>query len=322
MTLVKKLAKLVLKYPLRLINSIYTRSYYSEGLKSLGWKIDEISKDENVLIIAPHVDDETIGLGGTLIKHRNLGFNGTLVYVADGSGAVSNLSEEDLINVRKEEARKIASIYGIEDLYFLDHKDCNVNFKDQKSVDKILKILKELNPDRIYTPFLLDGHVDHINSTKLLLRALSIWNRSFDNIWMYEVNTPNDLRIINRVISLNKKEFKEKEQMYKYFKSQGVMGFDAYSLLDKRKALLTKNINTYAAEVFIKLSLETASEVSHMLEEEGFRPDMLRQLSSQYNMMLAFLKNSRLKRKFNNYLNFILKEKIIEGEIQNDKGFI
>ncbi len=41
----------------------------------------------------PHVDDETIGLGGTLLKHKEVNNQRALVYLTDGGGSTTNLSQ-------------------------------------------------------------------------------------------------------------------------------------------------------------------------------------------------------------------------------------
>lgn len=308
---------MILKYPLRIVNYFYTKLYYSKGLNNLGNKVDDIDDEEDILVIAPHVDDETIGLGGTLLRYKEMDNKKSLVYVADGSGAVTDLTKEELVEKRKGEAREVGAIYGIDDINFLDQPDGQVNSNKEDVVEKLYKIIEKKNPDRIFMPFLFDGHIDHIESSRMALKAINRWNKSFDNIWMYEVNTPNDLRLINRVITLDKDIFKKKIGIYDIFKSQDVMGFDAFTLVDKRKGLLV-SADTPAAETFIKLDLNTAKEVDKILKEEGFKPEHIRQLSSQYNLILAFLKNKGLKKRYNNNLNYVLKNMYIEEENKND----
>lgn len=314
--LIRTLVKAVLKYPLGLVNFAYTRNYYSEGLKSLGWKENDIG-DENILVIAPHVDDETIGMGGTLLKYRKKAGQKSLVYVADGSGSVTDMTKEELVEARKDEARRIQDIYGIDDLYFLEQPDGQVDSRDEKVIERLYEIIKKENPDRIFMPYLFDGHIDHIESTRLTMKAIKKWNKNFNDIWMYEVNTLNDLRLINRVNTLDRDIFAQKKEIYKVFESQGVMGFDAFMLADRKKRLILNQ--GYAAETFIKMKLRTAFEIDEILREKGFEPDQIRQLSSQHNMMLSFLKNKGLKRKYNNNMNYILKAKYLEEEDEYDK---
>ncbi len=313
--MIRKLVKLVLKYPLIMGNYLYTRNYYSSGIKSLSWMENDIN-DEDILVIAPHVDDETIGMGGTLLKYRDKDTEKTLVYIADGSGSVTDLTEEELVQKRKKEARKVQEIYKVDNLYFMEQADGQVNSKDEIAFEKLYEIIKKVNPDRIFMPYLFDGHIDHIESTRLTLNTIEKWNKDFDDIWMYEVNTLNDLRLINRVNTLDKSIYEEKKNIYKIFESQDVMGFDAFMLADRKKRLILQK--GYAAETFVKLDLETAFEIDNILKEKGFNPEEIRQLSSQYNMVLSFFKNRKLKKEYNNNMNYILKRKHLEEIDGND----
>ena len=70
---------------------------------------------ERVVVLAPHMDDETIGCGGTLALHAQRGANVTVVFMTDGRHGSSKLStlpreqrEQEqvrLIETRKCEAR-------------------------------------------------------------------------------------------------------------------------------------------------------------------------------------------------------------------------
>src|SRR5699024_5757584 len=132
---------------------IFLYIYYS-FFKIGDYKEEVFSQKGNkVLFISPHVDDETIGAGGTLLKHAENKDKIICVYMADGGGAISSLDKESLISLRKKEASKIKNIVGIEKLYFLDIPDGQVMVKGEY-INKINCILEEENPDIIYMPFL------------------------------------------------------------------------------------------------------------------------------------------------------------------------
>ncbi len=279
------------------MNFIYTRYYYGRAGQGLTF-IDNQLEDDKVLVISPHVDDETIGMGGTLLKYRNRGARISLVYITDGSGSVSDLSKLELSKARAKEAREVQESYGVGELYFLDQLDGSVNSEDQEAVLRLVEILDIEKPRKIYTPNLLDGHRDHIASTILLLKAIEIWDRDFKNICMYEVNTMNDPRLINRVTRLDESLYKEKASIYRIFKSQDVMGFDAFLLMDRSKAKLISG--AYGAEVFLLVSLEEAKKIDQILLEMDFKPEKMKQLASQYNLLISFFKNRSRKQAITN----------------------
>ena len=72
----------------------------------------------NVLVIAPHPDDETLGCGGTLLKHRSI--NDQIHWLI-----ITNINEKegwnkDLVNSRQEEIKKVARDYKFKTTNSLD----------------------------------------------------------------------------------------------------------------------------------------------------------------------------------------------------------
>ncbi|HXN05976.1 MAG TPA: PIG-L family deacetylase, partial [Nitrospiria bacterium] len=56
--------------------------YYEllEPFLKVSTPLEELPKGENILVIAPHIDDETIGCGGTLAKHAHSGKKVTVLF--------------------------------------------------------------------------------------------------------------------------------------------------------------------------------------------------------------------------------------------------
>ncbi|GFN34309.1 PIG-L deacetylase family protein [Tepidimicrobium xylanilyticum] len=294
--MLKKFVKIILKYPIILLNNVFLHVYYSLCEKGTYEKTTAFSdKNNKILFIAPHVDDETIGAGGTLLMHGEKGDRIVCLYVADGGGAVSNLDKESLIQLRKEEANKIKDLIGMDKVYFLDIPDGQVIVKD-KYIDKVYSILIKENPDIIYVPFLLDGHIDHVNSARIVIESIKRWNSSFNHIYMYSVNTPIRPDIINSITIMDKHLFQKKNSLYRVFESQYVMGFDAFMSVNRALRLIAKE--GYALEGFVKGDLDKIIEFNDILIEEKFNPYEFRQLSSRYNLILSYMKNKKLKDKY------------------------
>jgi LmbE family N-acetylglucosaminyl deacetylase len=78
-----------------------------------------------VLVLAPHPDDEAVGLGGTLAWHGEQGDSITVIFVCSGiAGDPEGYFEgRDLAAIRQEEARAAATVLGIGDLRFLGYPD-------------------------------------------------------------------------------------------------------------------------------------------------------------------------------------------------------
>lgn len=292
----RELIKKILKYPTILFNKIFLYFYYEFSRKGYYYKDDMFkNKGRRILFVAPHVDDETIGAGGTLIKHGKNEDEISCVYMADGSGAVSDLSKKELVEERKREAFRIRDLIGMKDVKFMDIPDGEV-FADEETVNRFIDILNEVEPYIIYMPFLVDGHIDHVNSSRIVIEALREWNPKFKQIYMYEVNTRIRPEKINNIVIMDKEEFKEKDELYKAFESQYVMGFDAFTMVDRAKRYITDE--GYAIESFIRMDFEGLDEFNNYLLGENFNPNDFRQLSSRYNLFFSYMKNRELKDKY------------------------
>ncbi len=292
----RSLIKNIIKYPTILLNKIFLYFYYEFNRKGY-YNRGEMFKTENnkVLFIAPHVDDETIGAGYTLLKHGERGDYIVLAYMADGGGATSELSREELIEERKNEAKDIQDKIGINELLFFDLPDGEVEVTEE-AVEKLYKIIADLNPDYIYSPFLIDGHTDHVNSTRILIEALKRWNDEFKNIYLYEVNTRIKADKINNVVIMDKEGYIAKNELYKSFKSQYVMGFDAFNMVDRAKRYIIEE--GYAIESFIRLDFKDLNDLNNSLIENKFNPNDYKQLSSRYNLIMSYIQNRKTKAEF------------------------
>ena len=306
----KKIIKILLKYPLRLVNYIYTYFYYKNNNLGKNYNIEDmLMGNSKILVLSPHVDDETIGLGGTLFKHKEIKNTMSLVYMTDGGGSTTDTSREELIAIRKSEGEEVKKAYGFENLYFLDEIDGELDFNKIDLINEIVGILEMEKPNIIYTPFLIDGHKDHVATTKVLISALKIWDKDFENIYMYEINSPIRPKLINSISPMDEKLYNKKGEVYNIFTSQWAMDFNVFRLMDRRKKHLIGD-NTYGAEIFVKSNLENLMEMEKALGD--FRPEDFRQLSSHYNLLFAFKNNRELKEKYNKKINDILQKSYVK----------
>ncbi len=78
-----------------------------------------------VLVIAPHPDDETMGLGGTLALHAAAGDHITALFVGSGIQGDPDgfYPRADYPHIRAEEAAAAARVLGIAELKFLGYPD-------------------------------------------------------------------------------------------------------------------------------------------------------------------------------------------------------
>ena len=111
-------------------------------------------------MIAVHPDDETLGCGGTLLKHKERG--DTISWLI-----VTNILQEngfDLEHVlsRQKEIQKVAEMYHFDNVVKLDLPTIRLDeIPFSKLVEMFSEKIRELKPDTIILPNRSDVHSDH-----------------------------------------------------------------------------------------------------------------------------------------------------------------
>ena len=131
-------------------------------------------KKKNVLAIGAHPDDIEIGCGGTLIKFSEQGHKVHLLVMTNGS-----MGEDPL--VRTEEQMAAKSILGAEKIFWGGYEDTSL-VVDKNMIDKIEKIISEIEPAVIFCHFPEDTHQDH----RHLCQATVSATRYIRNVLLYE----------------------------------------------------------------------------------------------------------------------------------------
>ncbi|CAA6826985.1 MAG: GlcNAc-PI de-N-acetylase [uncultured Sulfurovum sp.] len=111
-------------------------------------------------MIAVHPDDETLGCGGTLFKHKANGDEIHWVIATDIKE--SDGFRKESIEKREGEIRKVEKLYGFDSLHRLKLSTMKVDeYSMSELIGKISKVINEVKPNIIYLPFKSDVHSDH-----------------------------------------------------------------------------------------------------------------------------------------------------------------
>ena len=121
-----------------------------------------LTRDKNIiLVIVAHPDDETLGLGGTILKHKKKGDHIYGIYMTNGISSRINESDEKIIE-RRTAADKVGKLLGIK---WCKRGVFPDNAMDSVSLIKVIKFIEEIknkiNPNLIYTHSHSDLNVDH-----------------------------------------------------------------------------------------------------------------------------------------------------------------
>ena len=112
-----------------------------------------------VLVIAPHADDEALGCGGTIIKHKKAGDQVAVCIVTKPHSP--DWSQEYIDN-RIKEIQKAKEVLGVDQTFQLDFKAAQIDSVAHKDLNKAIgEVVAEFNPEIIYVPYGKDLHRDH-----------------------------------------------------------------------------------------------------------------------------------------------------------------
>ena len=161
----------------------------------------------NVMVLAPHFDDEVLGCGGTLALHVAAGATITVVFLTDSRyvGANAELPQrerqrlhDELLAVRKREAMAAAAQLALSKVLFLDGDPERFGHSGELA-QRLRKIMASIRPAIVYVPAFLDRHPDHRASNAVLDNAVRGESFEFE-CRAYEVWTP---LIPNRLVSID-----------------------------------------------------------------------------------------------------------------------
>jgi LmbE family N-acetylglucosaminyl deacetylase len=144
----------------------------------------------NILVIAPHPDDETIGCGGTLCLHTDRQDRAVAVFLSSGELGLEHLAPKKAWKIREAEANAAAEKLGLAALEFLRLPDWVVGEHIRKGAGLLSPILQRESPQLIYLPHPAEWHPDHQAALPLLRAALKRGRIPQPALRAYEVWTP------------------------------------------------------------------------------------------------------------------------------------
>lgn len=149
---------------------------------------------QQILVLAPHPDDETFGCGGTLRLLATAGAAIDVAYLTRGElgseapEATTAESREQLAARRTDEARNACRILGVRDVHFFHGQDGRVA-EQPDLTQEIGALIVQREYHRIFCPWPQDGHPDHQATFRWLAKALKEYPAAA-SVWLYEVWTP------------------------------------------------------------------------------------------------------------------------------------
>ena len=151
-----------------------------------------------ILVIAPHPDDETLGCGGTLFRHKK---EGDELYW----GIITGISEdmgwpESAVKKRDAEIDTVAKKYGFSDVFNFRLPTTKLDTLPLSDlIEKITDVYKKVEPEIIYMPFAYDVHTDHQYLAKALQSTFKWFRYShIKKVLMYETLSETEFNFIEK----------------------------------------------------------------------------------------------------------------------------
>lgn len=143
-----------------------------------------------ILVLAPHADDEVLGVGGTIARYSDAGEK-IVVAVLTGHGEVKHpFLDKSLWDIVRAESRNAAEILGVSELIFRELPAACLDTHPAWEVNKeVLEVVKEYNPETIFIPFEHDLHKDHASisyAAMVSLRPYLASSRTVRRVLAYE----------------------------------------------------------------------------------------------------------------------------------------
>ena len=185
---------------------------------------------KKLLIVAAHPDDEILGCGGFISKHKG-NYDFKVMFLAEGSScrykdlnADKEIIKEKIL-LRKEQATKALNFFSIKDIVFCDLPCGRLNtIPDVKKNHLIEEQIDSFKPEVIFTHSSEDLHPDHRSVFKSVMQASRpVKNKFFvKEIYSFEILSSSEWSFTsqfkpNHFIKLDKKNLDEKWKALQFY---------------------------------------------------------------------------------------------------------
>lgn len=161
---------------------------------------DWLGADHRLVVVAPHPDDEVLGMGGMLSMHAARGGRCAIVAVTDGEASHRDVAGVDPCGLARRRRHESAEGLGHLRLqqaacFRLGLPDGEVAANEPEMVERLVQLLQP--SDTVLCTWRHDGHPDHDASARATASACRrVGVRLFEvPIWMWHWAEPGDRRV-------------------------------------------------------------------------------------------------------------------------------
>lgn len=240
----------------------------------------------NVLILAPHPDDEIFGCGGAIVRHLAQGDSVSVIIATDGHAATlhaDELAKQNYITTRYQESRNAAHVLGYQDIQFWDFSDREL-LHNKSTVQLAVQSIQNLQATLIYAPSIFEIHPDHFALAKIAIEAVIATQTT---LIMYEIGVPLRPNFLLDITDLKIR----KRQAMKCFESQ-IQHNDYIEIIESLNFYRTYTLpsNIKAAEGFYQISGKTLKQFPHLRFGKTYQTALQMQRKSLFQCLLDYFK--------------------------------
>lgn len=201
---------------------------------------------KNVLVIAPHADDEILGCGATMAKLAAEGNNVYVLIATNAHVGAPELFSEDIIRQARSEAVQAHKLLGVKETAFLEFPAPALDqYPRYKMSNEIVGVIKRYNVDTVYIPHRGDCHKDHaIVHDCAMVACRPLANCTVKRVYAYETLSETewgepvaaDFFVPTKYKTFTEEGFQKKLEAMSCFKSQ-LYPFPASRSLEAIEAL-------------------------------------------------------------------------------------
>lgn len=112
------------------------------------------------MVISPHPDDETLGVGGTLLRRRSEG--ASIAWIIVTTITTQSGWSVEKVDKRADEIRQITKLYEFDEVYCLNFTATQLDTVPMSDlVSAVSDAFKEFQPEEVFMPHPADAHTDH-----------------------------------------------------------------------------------------------------------------------------------------------------------------
>jgi len=213
-----------------------------------------------VLVIVAHSDDEAIGCGGTLLKHRDASDEIRIIYMTNGVGA-RNADTLD-IDIRLKAQKSACRQLEISEYYNFDFPDNKMDTVPLIDVAQAIEsVLTQYQANIIYTHHGGDLNIDHRITHQAVMTACRPQpNSSILKILTFEVNSSTEWSSLTMTAAFSPNYFvdisnyqQEKKEFLRHYEKEmrGYPHSRSYKAITNLNNLRGNQVGLDAAEAFM-----------------------------------------------------------------------